>query len=48
MRALRGVTIAFVCMNLPYTMTAQQAASGVLAFLPRTGWDRGSAPRTPR
>ncbi|GAB2949414.1 MBL fold metallo-hydrolase [Hymenobacter coalescens] len=34
MRALRGIDVAFVCMNLPYTMDEQQAAQGVLAFKP--------------
>jgi len=34
MRALQGVTVAFVCMNLPYTMSVDQAADGVLAFKP--------------
>ncbi|OGX84134.1 MBL fold metallo-hydrolase [Hymenobacter lapidarius] len=35
MRALKGIDVAFVCMNLPYTMDANQAAQGVLAFKPR-------------
>ena len=35
MRALKSIDIAFVCMNLPYTMTVDQAASGVLAFKPK-------------
>ena len=35
MRALKNIDMAFVCMNLPYTMTVDQAASGVLAFKPR-------------
>lgn len=34
MRALKNVDIAFVCMNLPYTMDVQQAADAVLAFKP--------------
>ncbi|WP_426059265.1 MBL fold metallo-hydrolase [Hymenobacter sp. B1770] len=34
MRALKGIDVAFVCMNLPYTMDLQQAAQGVLAFKP--------------
>ncbi|WP_262697296.1 MBL fold metallo-hydrolase [Hymenobacter rigui] len=34
MRALRNIDVAFVCMNLPYTMDVQQAAQGVLAFKP--------------
>lgn len=35
MRALKNIDVAFVCMNLPYTMDVTQAASGVLAFKPR-------------
>ena len=35
MRALEGIDLALVCMNLPYTMTVDQAADGVLAFAPR-------------
>lgn len=35
MRALRNVDVAFVCMNLPYTMTVQQAADAVRAFKPK-------------
>jgi L-ascorbate metabolism protein UlaG (beta-lactamase superfamily) len=34
MRALKGIDVAFVCMNLPYTMDVTQAAQGVLAFKP--------------
>ena len=32
MRALEGIDLAFVCMNLPYTMTAEAAASAVAEF----------------
>ncbi|MDH3796823.1 MAG: MBL fold metallo-hydrolase, partial [Flavobacteriaceae bacterium] len=35
MRALKNIDIAFVCMNLPYTMTVESAASAVLDFAPR-------------
>jgi L-ascorbate metabolism protein UlaG (beta-lactamase superfamily) len=35
MLALRDITVAFVCMNLPYTMTAAQAAEAVRAFRPK-------------
>ncbi len=35
MRALKKIDVAFVCMNLPYTMTAEQAASATLDFAPR-------------
>jgi L-ascorbate metabolism protein UlaG (beta-lactamase superfamily) len=35
MRALRDIDIAFLCMNLPYTMTVEQAASAVNAFQPK-------------
>ena len=34
MRALKGIDKAFVCMNLPYTMTVEQAADAVLEFAP--------------
>jgi L-ascorbate metabolism protein UlaG (beta-lactamase superfamily) len=35
MKALRNIDVAFVPMNLPFTMTPQQAAEGVRAFRPR-------------
>ena len=35
MRRLRDIDIAFVCMNLPYTMDINQAASAVLEFKPK-------------
>ncbi|MGR7814485.1 MBL fold metallo-hydrolase [Lacinutrix undariae] len=35
MRALKNIDIAFVCMNLPYTMTVESAASAVLEFKPK-------------
>ncbi len=35
MRALSDIDLAFVCMNLPYTMTVESAADAVLAFKPR-------------
>jgi L-ascorbate metabolism protein UlaG (beta-lactamase superfamily) len=35
MRALRNIDVAFICMNLPYTMTAQEAADAVKAFRPK-------------
>jgi len=35
MRTLKNIDIAFVCMNLPYTMTVEQAASAVLEFKPK-------------
>ena len=34
MRALKNIDIALVCMNLPYTMTVDQAASAVMEFKP--------------
>ena len=34
MRALENIDVAFVCMNLPFTMAAEQAAEGVNAFQP--------------
>ena len=35
MRALKNIDVAFVCMNLPYTMDVNQASQGVLAFKPK-------------
>ena len=35
MRSLKNIDIAFVCMNLPYTMDINHAASAVLAFKPK-------------
>lgn len=34
MRSLNNIDVAFVCMNLPYTMDVEQAASAVSAFKP--------------
>lgn len=34
MKALKNIDVAFVCMNLPYTMDVKQAAEAVLAFKP--------------
>lgn len=34
MRALQNIDVAFVCMNLPYTMDVQQAADAVSEFEP--------------
>jgi len=35
MRSLKNIDIAFICMNLPYTMTVEKAASAVLDFKPK-------------
>ncbi len=35
MRNLKNIDIAFICMNLPYTMDINQAASAVLEFKPK-------------
>lgn len=35
MRALKDIDDAFLCMNLPYTMTVDQAVSAVKEFVPR-------------
>ncbi|AXY75515.1 MBL fold metallo-hydrolase [Paraflavitalea soli] len=35
MRSLKDIDIAFVCMNLPYTMDVKEAADAVLAFQPK-------------
>jgi L-ascorbate metabolism protein UlaG (beta-lactamase superfamily) len=34
MRSLKNIDVAFVCMNLPYTMDIEQAASAVIEFKP--------------
>ena len=35
MRNLKNIDYAFICMNLPYTMTVEQAASAVLEMKPK-------------
>jgi L-ascorbate metabolism protein UlaG (beta-lactamase superfamily) len=35
MRKLKNIDVAFVCMNLPYTMDIEQASSAVLEFKPK-------------
>lgn len=35
MRSLTNIDVAFVCMNLPYTMDIKEAAESVLAFAPK-------------
>jgi L-ascorbate metabolism protein UlaG (beta-lactamase superfamily) len=35
MRQLKNIDVAFVCMNLPYTMDINQASGAVLAFKPK-------------
>lgn len=35
MRALQNIDKAFICMNLPYTMTEESAAAAVLDFKPK-------------
>ena len=35
MRALQNIEVAFICMNLPFTMTVDAAASAVRQFQPR-------------
>lgn len=36
MKALKNINVAFVPMNLPYTMSVEDAADGVLAFAPQS------------
>jgi len=36
MRALEDIDVAFVSMNLPYTMPIDSAIEGVRAFAPKT------------
>ncbi len=48
MRALKNIDVAFICFNLPYTMTEEQAAEAVLAFKPGIVYPyhyRGSDPK---
>jgi L-ascorbate metabolism protein UlaG (beta-lactamase superfamily) len=48
MRALKNIEVAFICMNLPYTMTPEEAAAAVKAFHPKIAIPyhyRGSDPR---
>ena len=35
MRSLKNIDVAFVCMNLPFTMSVEQAAKAVLEFKPK-------------
>jgi L-ascorbate metabolism protein UlaG (beta-lactamase superfamily) len=35
MGALKSIDVAFLCMNLPYTMTVEQAAEAVRTFKPK-------------
>jgi len=35
MRALQNIACAFLCMNIPFTMTPEQAASAAIEFKPR-------------
>jgi L-ascorbate metabolism protein UlaG (beta-lactamase superfamily) len=35
MRQLKDIDVAFLCMNLPYTMTVEQAAGAVAEFKPK-------------
>jgi L-ascorbate metabolism protein UlaG (beta-lactamase superfamily) len=35
MRSLTNIDVAFICMNLPYTMNIDQASSAVLEFKPK-------------
>jgi len=35
MLALKNIDVAFVCMNLPYTMPPEEAADAVIAFHPK-------------
>ena len=35
MRSLKNIDVAFICMNLPYTMDVKEAADAVLDFKPK-------------
>jgi L-ascorbate metabolism protein UlaG (beta-lactamase superfamily) len=48
MKALKNIDVAFVCMNLPYTMPPAEAAEAVRAFHPKVVYPyhyRGSDPK---
>jgi L-ascorbate metabolism protein UlaG (beta-lactamase superfamily) len=48
MKALKNIDIAFICMNLPYTMPPEEAAEAVKAFKPKIAIPyhyRGSDPK---
>ena len=48
MKALKDIDVAFVCMNLPYTMPPAEAADAVKAFHPKVVYPyhyRGSDPK---
>lgn len=48
LRALQDIDLAFLPMNLPYTMTEEQAAAAVAAFRPAEVWPyhfKGSDPQ---
>jgi L-ascorbate metabolism protein UlaG (beta-lactamase superfamily) len=48
MRALKDIDVAFICMNLPFTMTPEEAAEAVKAFHPKVAIPyhyRGSDPK---
>lgn len=47
MLALRGINVAFLCMNLPYTMSPEEAAAAAKVFKPKMVMPyhfRGSSP----
>jgi L-ascorbate metabolism protein UlaG (beta-lactamase superfamily) len=49
MRSLKNIDVAFVCMNLPYTMPVTEAAAAVEAFHPKIVYPyhyRGQDPKT--
>jgi L-ascorbate metabolism protein UlaG (beta-lactamase superfamily) len=48
MKALKNIDMAFICMNLPYTMPPEEAAEAVKAFKPKVAIPyhyRGSDPK---
>lgn len=38
MRALKNIDVAFVCVNLPYTMSPEEAAEAIRAFRPKVAY----------
>ena len=48
MKALKNIDIAFICMNLPYTMPPKEAADAVKSFRTKVVYPTSTAAATPR
>ena len=47
MRSLTNIDVAFICMNLPYTMNVADAASAVREFRPKVVYPYHYSPSSP-